>query len=151
MDLSGIPAIVGHGDGLGPGEHFYKLLKAVFANRLCQEAFGFLHPNVGLWIAHQWSNGSRSGHSEKEMAFKGEKEFLWQWAKEQHAQDATPHLYLFGHRHLPLWLPVGTNAHYLNLGDWFSKGLYAKFSDNAVSLSTEDHQEVDLIEGVLRY
>ena len=150
LNLAGISTLVGHGDGLGPGEGLYKFLKKVFANRLCQEAFGFLHPNVGMWIAHNWSNGSRSSHGTADMAFKGEKEYLWQWCKEQHMLDPAPELYLFGHRHLPLWLPVGDKAHYLNLGDWFRTGLYAKFREGSVEVFTEHHQPITLQDGVLQ-
>ena len=27
---------VGHGDGLGPGDHTYKFLKKIFSNKICQ-------------------------------------------------------------------------------------------------------------------
>lgn len=148
MELGGMRCLVGHGDGLGPGEYGYKMLKRVFASPLCQWAFGFLHPNVGMWIAQNWSNGSRSSHGHDDQAFKGEQEYLWQWTKEQHAQDGWPQLYLFGHRHLPLWLPVG-DAHYLNLGDWFATGLYARIEAGALQLFSERHEPVSLQEGVL--
>jgi UDP-2,3-diacylglucosamine hydrolase len=39
-----------HGDGLGPGEPGYKILRKIFRSRLCQWLFGFLHPNLGVFI-----------------------------------------------------------------------------------------------------
>jgi len=150
MSLAGVPALVGHGDGLGPGEHGYKFLKKAFANRFCQEAFGFLHPNVGVWIAQTWSSGSRQSHGTADQNFKGQHEYLWQWAKEQHALNAEPRLYMFGHRHLPLWLPVGAGANYLNLGDWFGTGLYARIQNGQVQVFTEQHLAIELQDGVIR-
>ena len=36
--------LIGHGDGLGPKDDGYKLLKRVFRNPLCQWLFGILPP-----------------------------------------------------------------------------------------------------------
>ena len=51
--------MVGHGDGLGPGDFSYKLLRSIFRNRFCQFLFGILPPKVGMGIAHAWSKNSR--------------------------------------------------------------------------------------------
>ena len=48
-----------HGDGLGPGEHSYKLLKKIFTSTLLQWLFARLHPNTATGIAHRWSKSSR--------------------------------------------------------------------------------------------
>ncbi len=39
--------LVAHGDGLGPGDRGYKMLKKVFRNPLAQWGFGVLPPYVG--------------------------------------------------------------------------------------------------------
>jgi hypothetical protein len=44
---------------------------------------------------------------------------------------------------------VGTNAHYLNLGDWFKTGFYARFANGQTELFTEHHSPVLLQDGVL--
>ncbi len=41
--------LVGHGDGLGPGDNMYKLLKKVFNNSICQWLFARIHPNLGIY------------------------------------------------------------------------------------------------------
>ena len=41
---------VGHGDGLGPGDHGYKFIKKIFRNKFCQWLFGQLHPTLGMGI-----------------------------------------------------------------------------------------------------
>jgi UDP-2,3-diacylglucosamine hydrolase len=34
---------------------------------------------------------------------------------------------IFGHRHLPMKVPVGENAEYVNLGDWITYFTYGVF------------------------
>jgi UDP-2,3-diacylglucosamine hydrolase len=107
-----------HGDGLGPGDYGYKYLKKVFESKLAQWAFGWLHPHVGIALATWWS-GSRKDEEriKRELQFRGDGEWLWQFAKEQEALKHHDY-YIFGHRHLLLDLPVGDNSRYINLGQW---------------------------------
>lgn len=130
--------LVGHGDGLGHGDFTYKLLKIAFDSRLCQWAFGWIHPNIGMGIANWWSKGSRSQNDKKgtDEKFLGDDEWLWQYCKDLDLQ--TPHdYYVFGHRHLPLQLPVGENGHqYINLGEWFKSFTYGEFDGNEFKVLT---------------
>src|SRR6201992_1140932 len=48
-----------HGDGLGPGDASYKILKKIFRSPLCQWLFERVHPNLGIGIANYWSKNSR--------------------------------------------------------------------------------------------
>jgi UDP-2,3-diacylglucosamine hydrolase len=110
---------IAHGDGLGPGDNGYKVLKRVFENKVCQWAFSWLHPHVGISLAHWWS-GSRKDPERinRELVFKGKDEWLLNHALEV---EQTQHFdyYIFGHRHLLLDLAVGeTGARYINLGEW---------------------------------
>ena len=52
--------LIGHGDGLGPGDRGYKFLKKIFANKFCQWCFARLHPNFGIWLADKSSKTSRA-------------------------------------------------------------------------------------------
>ena len=47
FDFDGKKFFIGHGDGLGPEDHGYKLLKTVFRNKVSQFLFGMLHPFLG--------------------------------------------------------------------------------------------------------
>ena len=111
--------MIGHGDGLGPGDGFYKFLKKCFSSKVLQRCFAVIHPDIGLRLAQGWSGHSRNTSGHKDASFKGEGEFLWQWCK---TIEASQHhdVYIFGHRHLYLDLPVGPASRYLNLGDWFT-------------------------------
>ena len=127
--------LVGHGDGLGPGDHFYKGLKKVFQNPLARWSFRQLHPDVGLRLAHAWSKRSRISNLKKgEEKFKGEaQEWLFQYCREM--EKKYPHdYYIFGHRHLPLDMEVSDTSRYLNLGEWVSQRTYGVFDGREVRL-----------------
>jgi UDP-2,3-diacylglucosamine hydrolase len=109
--------LVGHGDGLGPGDHFYKFLKKVFANKLMQWGFKWIHPSIGIWLANTWSNFSRSKETPQDMEYKGQKEYLVAYSHSREREQPRDY-YIFGHRHLPLWVNIGLNAIYINTGEW---------------------------------
>ncbi|MFM1795266.1 MAG: hypothetical protein RL642_1651, partial [Bacteroidota bacterium] len=46
--FNGVKMFIGHGDGLGPGDHGYKFIKKVFRNPICQFLFGMLPPYFGI-------------------------------------------------------------------------------------------------------
>lgn len=117
---------VGHGDGLGPGDHTYKRLKKVFTNKFAQWLFARIHPNLGIGLADMWSKKSRATNMKKDDQFFGEDEWLWQYAKEVEQQSHHDY-YIFGHRHLPLDLEVSNNSRYINLGEWLHFQTYASF------------------------
>lgn len=128
--------LIGHGDGLGPGDRGYKLLKKyVFTNPLCIWLFARLHPNLGIGLAHRWSRSSRITNMKREEKFFGENEFLLAYCK---AMEKTTHhdFYIFGHRHLPLDLEAGNNSRYINLGEWVNYNTYAVYDGNTVELKT---------------
>jgi UDP-2,3-diacylglucosamine hydrolase len=128
--------LIGHGDGLGPGDTSYKILKKFFDSRVCQWFFARIHPNLGIGIAQFWSKKSRISNIRREEKFQGpENEFLLTYCKEV---EATQHhdFYVFGHRHLPLDLEVGSNSRYINLGEWVHFNTYAVYDGQTVQLKT---------------
>jgi UDP-2,3-diacylglucosamine hydrolase len=128
---------VGHGDGLGPGDYHYKFLKKIFTNRLAQWAFGWLHPNIGMGLAHLWSDARKTeANIAKSKQFHGETgEWLYLYAKEIEAKQHHDY-YIFGHRHLPLDMKVSKNSRYINTGEWLSDATYAFFDGHQIALST---------------
>ena len=128
--------LVGHGDGLGPGDYQYKVLKKVFTNPFCQWLFRWLHPDLGVALALKWSKSSRISNLQKnEGEFKGENEWLWQYCRQVEKSKHFDY-YLFGHRHLPLNLPVGDRSRYINLGEWVNQYTYGVFDGKEVELKT---------------
>ena len=65
--------LVGHGDGIGPGDEGYKFLKKIFRNNFFQWCFRWLHPNIGIGLANFWSGKSRAQANDTEQRFMGER------------------------------------------------------------------------------
>ena len=126
--------LIGHGDGLGPGDRTYKVLKKFFNSSVCQWLFARIHPNLGITIAHAWSRKSRITNSKRDEKFETEeREFLWVYCNE--VQKSTHHdYYIFGHRHLPLNLKVGHQSTYINLGEWVHFKTFAVYDGTNVEL-----------------
>jgi len=131
--INGQTFYIGHGDGLGPGDHTYKLIKKVFANKACQWAFARIHPNLGIGIANLWSRKSRISNVKKDEQFLGEDEWLLQYCREVEAKQHHDY-YIFGHRHLPLDLPIGDKSRYVNLGEWVNFCSYGVYDGQNLTL-----------------
>jgi UDP-2,3-diacylglucosamine hydrolase len=125
--------LVGHGDGLGPGDHIYKVIKKVFANKAAQWLFGFIHPNIGIGFANYCSRNSRIRQNKREDKFLGEDEWLLVYSRELEKKEHHDY-YIFGHRHLPLDIKVGDHSRYVNLGEWVNYFTYAVFDGSDVQL-----------------
>jgi UDP-2,3-diacylglucosamine hydrolase len=128
--------LIGHGDGLGPGDHGYKFIKKIFRNPVCKKLFGLLHPAVGIALANYFSRKSREKTGNADEIFLGEdKEWLIIYAKE--VIKTVPYDYLiFGHRHFPLDLKLSDKSRYINLGDWIRNFTYAEFNGTDLTLKT---------------
>ena len=124
---------IGHGDGLGDGDYFYKFLRKVFTSNICRWAFARLHPNFGLSIAHAWSNHSRN--RKKNDYVNTKKEILLAYCKKQQKNNPVDY-YIFGHRHIPLEIVVDNVSKYINLGDWISHNTYGVLSKGKLELKT---------------
>lgn len=133
--------LIGHGDGLGAGDYTYKFLKKIFANKFFQFIFKLAHPDVGITIASLWSRKSRSQGGKKDDKFLGEDEWLWQYCKDIEAKKHYD-LYIFGHRHLPLDLPVLKTSRYINLGEWLGYDTFGVFDGQEFSLKTFEKETI---------
>ena len=141
FELMGKKFFIGHGDGLGPGDHRYKFIKKVFRNKFSQWLFGFLHPWFGIGLADYFSRKSRAATGEGDEHFLGEeKEWLIIFSREM---LKTKHYdyFIFGHRHLPIDFKlsdpeiIGAGAtRYINLGDWIKYNSYAVFDGGNLEL-----------------
>ncbi|MEO7082411.1 MAG: UDP-2,3-diacylglucosamine diphosphatase, partial [Flavobacteriales bacterium] len=151
---------IGHGDGLGPGDHGYKFMKGIFRNPVMQWCFARLHPNLGLGIAHFWSGRSRKKSYDNDRKWLGDdQEWLVQYCREMLKTEHYD-FFIFGHRHLPVDLALssrsasrdlegttvsrdleGTTSRYLNLGDWITWFTYAVFDENGMRLMKRSNSD----------
>lgn len=128
--------LIGHGDGLGPGDATYKVIKRFFNSKLCQWLFARIHPNLGIGLAQLWSRRSRISNLKKEEKFEGEEgEFLWVYCNEMEKKKHHD-FYVFGHRHLPLDLKINGSSRYINLGEWVHFSTYGVYDGKTMELKT---------------
>jgi UDP-2,3-diacylglucosamine hydrolase len=125
--------LIGHGDGLGPGDRSYKMLKKLFANKFLQWCLARLHPNFVLWIASYFSKRSRVANVEKDKIFHKEEEWLYQYCIEKNHKDFHD-FYIFGHRHLPINIDLENQSKYINLGEWINYCSYVQITPENTSL-----------------
>ncbi len=139
--LYGKSLMIGHGDGLGPGDHGYKFIKKVFRHPLSRFLFQSIPPGIGIPMAKYWSGASRRKGVIENKFLGEEKEWLIQYCKAHQQQHPTPiDFYIFGHLHLPIDWTLPRGARYINLGDWLQyhsyttldeQGLVIQFYQNA--------------------
>jgi UDP-2,3-diacylglucosamine hydrolase len=134
FEFNGKRFLIGHGDGLGPGDRGYKFIKKIFRNRFCRLLFGALHPRNGIALANYFSRKSRQATGQTEEHFLGDdKEWLIVYAKEVLQQQHYDY-FIFGHRHLPLDVTLQPGSRYINLGDWIRYDSYAVFDGENMAL-----------------
>ena len=128
--------LIGHGDGLGPGDKGYKRLKKVFTSPICQWLFRWLHPDAGIQLANYFSRKSRAKTGNADEIFLGEdKEWLILYTKEK-AKTMSVDYFIFGHRHYAIDFKINEKSRYINLGDWIRLNTYAVFDGTALQLLT---------------
>lgn len=133
-EIDGKQFLIGHGDGLGPGDHGYKFIKKVFASKVSQWLFARLHPNFGIHLANFWSGRSRNVNRVKDEEFLGEEnEWLVIYSKEYLKKEHID-FFIFGHRHLPLDIKLTEKSRYINLGEWMNYRTYAVFENGSLEL-----------------
>ena len=124
--FNGKKFLIGHGDGLGPGDHGYKFIKKFFASKFCQWMFARIHPNFGIGLANYWSGKSRLANQISDQVYLGDdKEFITIYCNETLKQKHFD-FFVFGHRHLPLNILLNNQkSRYINLGEWVNNPHYA--------------------------
>ena len=126
--------LIGHGDGLGPGDKGYKRMKKVFTNPFSKWLFRWLHPDLGVKLAQYLSVKNKLISGDADVKFLGEEnEWLVLYSKRKLETNHYDY-FIFGHRHLPMTIKVGENSEYINLGDWIGYFTYAVFDGEKVEL-----------------
>ncbi len=136
IEFFGKKVLIGHGDGLGPGDHGYKFLKKVFASPICQWLFARLHPNFSFGMAKYWSGKSRLTNAAPDHFLGEENEWLIQFCKDHLAIEHID-IFIFGHRHFPIDFYFNElKSRYINLGDWLLYNTYAVMDENKLTLES---------------
>ena len=127
FDINGKIFLIGHGDGLGPGDYGYKRMKKVFTFPFFKWLFRWLHPDIGVRLGHYFSVKNKLISGDEDARFLGdEDEWLAQYCRKKLTEKHYD-FFVFGHRHLPLEINLNTNSTYINLGDWIQYFTYGEF------------------------
>ena len=119
--------LIGHGDGKGPNDNGYKRMKKVFTNPFLKWIYRWLHPDIGMRIAHYLSVKNKLISGDEDNIFLGDnKEWLAAYAKRK-LENKHYDYFVFAHRHLPMEIKVGENCTYFNLGDWINHYTFGVF------------------------
>jgi UDP-2,3-diacylglucosamine hydrolase len=133
LNINGKKFFIAHGDGLGPYDKGYNIIKWIFTNPVLQWLFTRIHPNTSTAFAHRWSKHSRLS-KEAFLPYMGEeKEFQILFSKEILKTEHF-NFFVYGHRHLPIDMTIGENSRFICLGDWFMNFTYAVFDGKDMEL-----------------
>ncbi len=134
FEFNGKSFLVGHGDGLGPGDIGYKRMKRVFKNPVSKYFYRWLHPDLGVPLAKYFSVKNKAISGEEDINFLGEdKEWLIQYCRRK-LETKHYDYFIFGHRHLPMEIDLNGKSTYINLGDWIDHFTYAEFDGTQLKL-----------------
>ena len=64
--------LIGHGDGLGPGDYGYKRMKFILSNPFFTYLYRLIHPDLGLAIGKYLSQKNKLISGTEDLKFKGE-------------------------------------------------------------------------------
>jgi UDP-2,3-diacylglucosamine hydrolase len=131
-----------HGDGLALNDRGYRMLKAVLRNRFAQWAFRWIHPDVGIALAHRTSHGSREYTKGKDF---GESDGMLAEARSKISNGMD--YVIMGHRHIPAMHELDGGV-YVNLGDWirhYSYGVYTGGKLRLYTLQNNEPEELDIL------
>ena len=127
FDINGKLFLIGHGDGLGPGDYGYKRMKKVFTFPFFKWLFRWLHPDIGVKLGHYFSVKNKLIAGDEDAQFLGEEnEWLALYCRKKLTEKHYD-FFIFGHRHLPLEIELNSSSTYINLGDWIQYFTYGEF------------------------
>jgi UDP-2,3-diacylglucosamine hydrolase len=131
LELAGWRALVAHGDGLGPGECGYKILRRTLRSGPMRRAIRLLHPDLADRIVrHVSQTGKRSGADDARSLEVAER--LERYAVQLLEERADLDLVVFAHCHIPQVRAVGSHGYYVNSGDWVKHRTYTLVTEEAI-------------------
>ena len=112
-----------HGDGLVKNDFGYLILKKIFRNKMVQNLYSLIHPNLGIKLAKGTSETSRNHTGNKNY---GEGDGLFEFAKSKF--KAGFDYVILGHTHQKQFEEID-NKVYANLGTWLNKPMYGIYEN----------------------
>lgn len=131
---------LGHGDGLGPGDHGYKFMKRIVTHPVSKWFFKWLHPDLGIrlayWVSHAGGNHKYGSGDRYENRHLGDNEFLYAHVLEVQAERQDIDTFIFGHRHIAIDDTWSDDTRIVLLGDWIQYYTFFEISESETTLQT---------------
>lgn len=141
--IQGKNVLIGHGDGLGPGDSRYKFIKKAFACKINQTLFAFFHPRIGIGLGNYFSRKSRlanlsncNNNTETNPKItNGNNEMLVRYC-ESIVKTENIDCFIFGHSHHTAYHTLSNGSRYINTGEWVYHSFYAVMENGTIVLKT---------------
>jgi len=130
IDAQGRRLWIHHGDGLIGGDLGYRALKRLLRNPACIALYRWIHPDLGIPLAH-WVSGS-SRHARDPASFPVDR--LWNEVAMRRFAEGYDDV-VIGHFHLAIDRREG-DRQLIVLGDWIDKFTYAVLREGRLALET---------------
>lgn len=132
-DIKGSLFYLGHGDMIGRQPFGYRVIHAIFHNRVCQRLYASLHPRWTLPFAHGWSSHSRKAAPEPEFGARA-RAAVEVRARQLVKENPEVAYIVMGHYHVCLDEPVTPTCRLMILGNWINSSDYAAFDGKTLTL-----------------
>jgi UDP-2,3-diacylglucosamine hydrolase len=129
-----------HGDGQGPGDHGYKMIKKIFQSPINQWLFRWIHPDWGMRMGLYWSRKSRYASLIKEDQVQRDIDTINSrlviHSKDVLINHNDINYFIYGHCHVPLEIILKPGCKQISLGDWLTNFTYAVFDGSDLKICT---------------
>lgn len=133
LRIQGRRVLLAHGDGMGPGDRGYKLLKRALRHGLPRRLFRWLHPDLGIPLARWISHASRH-HAPRPRR---SEQWIFETLARPWFRDGFDAVVL-AHYHIPVHRKE-SDGELLVLGEWIERRTYARMEGGVFRL--EDLRE----------
>jgi len=128
LEVQGKIVELAHGDGLGPGDTGYKILKKFLRNPVAIRVFRWIHPDLGIALGLRSSHVSRESTADHPV----DVEALYRTVGLPALEDGAD-AFLMGHHHVPVHFSREAGD-FLILGDWFRRYTCARLRGGTFEL-----------------
>ena len=129
FQIEGKTFFIGHGDGLGPNDIGYKIIKKVFSNPIFQTMFRWIHPDIGMKLGMSLSKSNKKKRDET----KKNNDRIYNFCK-QYDLENNNHAYIFGHSHRESKIPISDSSTDYNTGEWIYSSSYLVYQSGKFDL-----------------
>ena len=129
VEHQGRKLFLAHGDGLGPGDTGYRILKKVLRNPVAIALYRTIHPDLGIPFAYKVSKTSREYTAGLEVLLGRMSRHVIS-PQMRDGVDAV----VIGHIHVPIHRTGPGAMDFLIIGDWLENFTYVKLTGGAFHL-----------------